>query len=128
MSPRAACLGPCSAEFWTSPWMETSQPFWSSSLWKIVSWCSEGTSYVAVCAIAFGPAPGHHRKQPGTIFFIPSIQVFIDIDKIPSEHSFSSSREFSQLFQPSSVEGCSRLLTICKALHWPASSMSMSLP
>lgn len=27
----------------------------------------------------------------------------------------------------SSVEGCSRLLTICKALHWPTSSMSMSL-
>lgn len=51
-------------------------------------------------AIAFGPAPGNHRKQPGTIFFTPSIQVFIDIDKIPPEPSFSSSREISQLFQP----------------------------
>lgn len=43
--------GPCPGSFWVSLRMETLQPVCQSpSQWKSVSWCSEGNSWVSVCA------------------------------------------------------------------------------
>ena len=46
---------------------------------------------------ASGPVTGHHWKEPGSVLFAPSLQVFMYIDKI------SLSRLFSELNSPRSL-------------------------
>jgi len=47
--------------------------------------------------IASGPVPGHHREEPGSALFAPSLQVFMYIDEI------ALSLLFSRLNSPSSL-------------------------
>lgn len=55
-SPRAGCPGPCPGGIWISPRMESLQPLRATCqcpaacTTESVSWCSEGTSCVSVCA------------------------------------------------------------------------------
>ena len=37
--------------------------------------------------IASGPVTGHDQKEPGSILFVPSLQVLLYIDEIPPEPS-----------------------------------------
>ena len=71
------------------------------------------------------PVTGHHWEEPGSIFFTPSHQVFIHIDKIPLSLLFSRLSCPSSL-SLSSCERCSSAL-IFVALHWTCSGKSMSL-
>jgi len=48
---------------------------------------------------ASGSVTGHHWKEPGSVCFTPSLQVFIYIDKIPTEPSLLQAEQF-QLSQP----------------------------
>lgn len=55
--PTTCCPGPCPDSFLVSPRMKTSQPLWaicasawSPSQWKCISWWSDGSSCVSVCA------------------------------------------------------------------------------
>ena len=50
-------------------------------------------------SIGSGPVTGHCRKEPGSVFFIPSCQVFIYINKFPPELSLLEVKQ-SQLSQP----------------------------
>ena len=63
---------------------------------KSVSWSSVPPMFQFV-PIASGPVAGHHWKEPGSISFAPSLQVFIDIEKIPL--SLLQAEQF-QLSQP----------------------------
>lgn len=45
------------------------------------------------------PGTGHHWKEPGSVFFAPSLQVFIDVDEIPLKPPLHQA-EWSQLYQP----------------------------
>jgi len=47
--------------------------------------------------IASSPVPGHHRKEPGSLFFTSSLQMFVCIDEI------SLSLFFSRLNNPCSL-------------------------
>ena len=38
--------------------------------------------------VASGPVSGHHREEPGSGLFVPTLQVFIYIDEIPPEPFF----------------------------------------
>ena len=40
-------------------------------------------------AVASGPVTGHHRKEPGSVLFAPSLQVFIYVDEITPTLLFS---------------------------------------
>jgi len=53
-------------------------------------------------AMASCPVAGHHWKEPGSVTFTPSLQVFIHIDEIPS------SLLFSRLNSPSPLSLSSR--------------------
>jgi len=72
--------------------------------------------------IASRPVTGHHRKEPGSIFFTPSIQVFIYIDEILPELSLLEPKQ-SQLSQ------CFLIGEMLQPIHhlWTLSSSCISL-
>lgn len=51
--------------------------------YKSVSWHTEETSSVSVCAPSSASATGHLQKETCSVFFVPSLQVFVYINKIP---------------------------------------------
>lgn len=71
--------------------------------------------------VASSPVSGHHWNEPGSISFVPSLQVFIDMGEILLGLLFSglSSLRCLSLF---SWETCFSLLIILTALHWTLSS------
>jgi len=74
--------------------------------------------------IASGPVTEHHRKEPGSIFFAPSLQVFIDFSKLPLSLLFSSLNSPSS-FSFSPYEKYSIALIIVTALCMDGMSMSL---
>ena len=72
------------------------------------------------------PFTGHHREEPGSIVFAPSLQVFVHTEKIPL------SLLFSRLNCPScpslsSHDRCSNPFMNFLAFHGTHSSLSVSL-
>lgn len=86
--------------------------------------CSCGTSCVSVCAHC--PVTRHYWREPGSVFFEPSLQVFKYIDKIPPKPSLLQVKSHI-LLNLSPQKLCSGALTILVALHWSLSSSSRSL-
>ena len=79
-----------SRQFLKSPRMETSEPLWAT--------CASAWSPSQFLPIASGPVTGHHWKEPGSILFAPSLEIFIYIGKIPLCLLFSRLKQ-SQLSQ-----------------------------
>ena len=73
---------------------------------------------------ASGLVTGHHWKEPGSVFFAPSLQVFIYVDMIPLSLLFSRLKSPSSL-RLSSHEKC--LSPNLVALRWTLSSMFVSV-
>jgi len=66
--------------------------------------------------IASGPVTAHRGKEPGSVFFAPSLQVFVQIKKIPPEPSLPQAEQ-SQLSQPLLTE---EMLQSLNHLHGPS--------
>lgn len=82
----------CPRQLWsTSPKMETpplplatcasAQP---PQQWRSVSWCSEGTACVSVCALCLWPCHWAPLRSPGCILFAHLLQVFALLGPSPS--------------------------------------------
>lgn len=72
-------------------------------------------------AFASGPVIGYNQKEPGSIFFVPSLQVFIYTD-LP-ELFFSEWTSLSSLTMPS-YGGCSSSPITLVGLCWTLSNSS----
>ena len=109
--PKASCPGPSLDGFWISPRMETLQLFWATcasvrsfSQWKVSPAVQREPPVFQFVPIASALITGHHRKEPGSILFTPSIQLFIYIDKVPPKPSLLQVEQW-QLFQPFLIGG-----------------------
>lgn len=71
--------------------------------------------------IASCPDTGYHRKEPGSVLFALSLQVFVYVDSYPLELNRPSSLSLS------SQERCFMLSSIFMALCWTLCCVSMSL-
>ena len=75
--------------------------------------------------VASGPVTGHHWKEPGSVLFASSLQVFIHIDEIPPEPSLFQTDQ-SHLSQPFVTWGVFHSLhQFCRLSLEFLSSMSM---
>ena len=70
--------------------METPQPPWATcasgklpSQWQSVSWCSERTACVSVCAHCPWSVTGHHWAEPGSVLFASSLWVLYTLARSP---------------------------------------------
>lgn len=68
---------------------------------RLASWCLYGTSLVPVparCSVA-----AHHQKEPAPIGLIPTIEIFMNIAEVPSQH-FLLQADQPQVSQPFPVQ------------------------
>jgi len=109
-----------------SPWRETSQPLWAVTLTvnKVFPDVQTAPHVFQLLPIASCPGTGHQRKEPGSVFFAPSLQTHIHIAKIPPSLLFSRLNSPRSLSLSSYVR-CSSPLIIFVVLCWTLSSMSM---
>lgn len=71
---RAGCPRPCPDSFWRSPrklYNLSEQP------------CSDRTSSAPACAPCFCSVAKHHSKESGSILFALTLQILINVKKIP---------------------------------------------
>lgn len=50
---------------------------------KKSSWSSEGTLVFQFMPIASSPVTGHHWKEPGSLFLLSSLQIFLTLIRLP---------------------------------------------
>ena len=70
--------------------METPQPLWATcasarslSQGKVFPDVQREPPVLQLVPIVPGPVTGHHWKEPGSVLFASSLQVFKNIDKTP---------------------------------------------
>ena len=114
----AGCPEPCLGGFWISPESNTPQPLWAAcvsapSQSKSVSWCSEGTPLVSVCAHCLWYCHWAPLRRPWLRRLCNLPQVSAHVDKILSEPCLLPGEQ-SQLPQPFLIaEMCQSLHHLC---------------
>lgn len=96
---------------------------------RSASWCLGGHPVFQLMATISCSGIGHNRKEPDSIFIALPHQIFVQIDKIPTELSILQAKQFQpfhsclicQISQTHAVR------IIFKTLHWTRSRRSMSL-
>lgn len=123
----------CLDSIWVSPRMKTTQPPGqpvpvlghppSQKVFLMLGW-----NFPRFCLrpLPLVPSLEHHWKEPVSVAFIPSLQVFACIDEFPLSILFSRLNRPSS-FSLSSHKRWSRPLIIFIVLHWTLSSTSTSL-